>query len=61
MKPFKPLNPCPMCKTEVTIEYLERGRYRVYCDHCGQYFEFNAPSALAAELIYNYIIAKKGD
>ena len=50
-----------MCKSKATIDYLENQRYRIYCDYCGQWFEFNAPSQMVAEFIYNKIIAKDGD
>ena len=54
---IKPLEPCPMCdRNEVFASYEERGRYRYVCNHCGQYFEFNAPSQFAADLIFNQII-----
>ena len=61
MKSLNPLTPCVMCKSKVTIDYLENQRYRIYCGYCGQWFEFNAPSQMAAEFIYNRIIAREGD
>lgn len=54
-----PLNPCPMCGSTVNVIYMENARYRFECDACGQYFEFNAPSQLTAESIFNHIIAKE--
>ena len=55
---IKPLNPCPMChKEKVFARYEEARRYRYVCLDCGQYFEFNAPSQLAADVIFNQIIA----
>lgn len=54
---IKPLKPCIMCdKDEVIATYEKNGRYRYECCNCGQYFEFNAPSQMAADLIFNYII-----
>lgn len=54
---IKPLKPCIMCdKDTVIATYEENRRYRYKCRNCGQYFEFNAPSQLAADLIFNYII-----
>ena len=61
VKSLNPLKPCVMCKSKVTIDYLENQRYRIYCNYCGQWFEFNAPSQMAAEFIYNKIIAMDGD
>jgi transcription elongation factor Elf1 len=56
---IKPLKPCPMCdKNEVFATYEENARYRYKCNYCGQYFEFNAPSQLAADVIFNQVIAK---
>ena len=50
---------CVMCgKEAVVTSYLENSRYRFKCHECGQYFEFNAPSWLAAELIWKYYISK---
>lgn len=55
---IKPLNACPLCGIhEVFATYEENGRYRYECQNCGQYFEFNAPSQLAADHIFNCIIA----
>ena len=52
-----PLKPCIMCdKDDVIATYEENRRYRYACRNCGQYFEFNAPSQMAADLIFNYII-----
>ena len=57
---IKPLNPCPMCeKTNVIATYEENRRYRYTCPDCGQYFEFNAPSQYAADIIFNYVISGK--
>lgn len=59
---LEPLNPCPMCGSEkVFVTYEERARYKYECRDCGQYFEFNAPSQLTANLIFNNIIAKERD
>jgi hypothetical protein len=41
--------------------YEERARYRYYCTNCGQYFEFNAPSQLAADIIFNEVIRGRID
>lgn len=55
-----PLNPCPMCGNKKTgISYRDNYKYRFYCPICGQYFEYNAPSQMAAETIYNNVIAKQ--
>lgn len=55
---IKSLNPCPLCKSEsVFATYEENARYKYECRNCGQYFEFNAPSQLAADVIFNQIIA----
>ena len=67
MRSLTPLNPCPMCGNfildflheEIEITYMENRRYRFYCPICGQYFEYNAPSQMAAETIYNNVIAKQ--
>ena len=62
MKPsnIKPLNACPMCGVKsVFATYEENARYRYECLNCGQYFEFNAPSQLAADVIFNQVIAKE--
>ncbi len=54
---IKVLKPCPMCdKNEVVSTYKENARYRYKCNHCGQYFEFNAPSQLSADFIFNEVI-----
>lgn len=54
----KPLKACPMCKSYmVSASYEENGRYRYECRNCGQYFEFNAPSQFAADVIFNHVIA----
>ena len=54
---IKPLKPCPMCYVKnVFATYEENARYRYECKSCGQYFEFNAPSQLAADVIFNHII-----
>lgn len=54
---IKVLKPCPMCdKNEVFSTYEENARYRYWCNYCGQYFEFNAPSQLAADFIFNEVI-----
>lgn len=59
---LEPLQPCPMCdKHEVFVSYEEKRRYRYECKHCGQYFEFNAPSQFAADLIFNYVIRGRID
>lgn len=51
---------CPMCEKKAVISsYLENARYRYKCRECGQYFEFNAPSYLAADLIWEYYIGGK--
>lgn len=56
---INPLKLCPMCdKNEVFATYEENARYRYKCNYCGQYFEFNAPSQLAADVIFNQVIAK---
>lgn len=53
---------CVMCgKEAVVTSYLENGRYRFKCHECGQYFEFNAPSWLTAELIWKYHISKDAE
>lgn len=60
MRSLTPLNPCPMCgNEEIETSYMENRRYRFYCTICGQYFEYNAPSQMAAETIYNNIIARQ--
>ena len=57
---IKPLNPCPMCSVKaIFATYEERARYRYECMNCGQYFEFNAPSQLAADVIFNQVIANE--
>lgn len=64
MKPsnIKPLKSCPMCdKNEVFATYEENARYRYKCNHCGQYFEFNAPSQFAADIIFNEVIRGRID
>lgn len=64
MKPANlvPLHPCPMCGSEKVIAtYEERARYRYECRDCGQYFEFNAPPQLTADLIFNNIISKESE
>ena len=49
------LDPCPKCGgTMVFASYKENRRYKYKCV-CGQYFEFNAPSQFAADMIYNCI------
>ena len=54
---IKPLKSCPMCKSEnVFATYEENARYRYECKSCRQYFEFNAHSQLAADVIFNHII-----
>ena len=55
----KPLNPCPMCKGEEKCIHLEDGKYKYYCDQCGQSFELTAPSQLVADMIYNSVIARE--
>ena len=58
---IKPLKSCPMCSVKnVFATYEECARYRYECKNCGQYFEFNAPSQLAADVIFNQVIAKGG-
>ena len=62
MEAERQLNPCPMCKgTNIIATYENDWRYRYYCKNCGQYIELNAPTQMAADLIYNSIIAKEGD
>lgn len=57
---IKPLNPCPMCeKSNVIASYEKNRRYRYFCPYCKQYFEFNAPSQFAADVIYNNVISGK--
>lgn len=59
---IKPLNLCPMCGAgNVFASYEENARYRYECKNCGQYFEFNAPSQLVADVIFNQVIAIKKD
>ncbi len=54
---IKPLKHCPMCSVKnVFASYEENRRYRYECKSCGQYFEFNAPSQLAADVIFNQVI-----
>jgi transcription elongation factor Elf1 len=54
---IKPLKACPMCSIHnVFASYEENARYRYECKSCGQYFEFNAPSQAAADVIFNYVI-----
>ena len=51
-----------MCdKNEVFATYEENARYRYKCNCCGQYFEFNAPSQFAADIIFNYVIRGRID
>ncbi len=53
----KELKNCPMCdKPAVFASYEENRRYKYECDNCGQYFEFNAPSQFAADIIFNEVI-----
>lgn len=53
-----PLEPCPMCKEKtVFASYEENARYKYRCDSCGQYFELNAPSQMAADTIFNNVIS----
>jgi transcription elongation factor Elf1 len=55
---IKPLKACPMCSVKnVFATYEENARYRYECRSCGQYFEFNAPSQMAADVIFNQVIA----
>lgn len=57
---IQPLNACPLCYSKnVFASYEENARYRYECNSCGQYFEFNAPSQLAADVIFNQVIAIK--
>jgi transcription elongation factor Elf1 len=59
---IKPLKSCPMCdKDTIIATYEERARYRYYCTNCGQYFEFNAPSQFAADIIFNEVIRGRID
>lgn len=52
------LKPCPRCgKNTVVASYEEDQRYKYKCA-CGQYFEFNAQSQFAADMIYNNIKIK---
>lgn len=45
---------CMMCKSvRVKLIYLESARYRIECMDCGQYLEFNAPSEMAARVMWN--------
>lgn len=47
---------CPKCgNKDILASYKENARYRYACKYCGQYFEFNAPSQFAADVIYNSI------
>lgn len=56
----KQLKNCPLCdKPAVFASYEENRRYKYECGHCGQYFEFNAPSQYAADLIFNNIIRSR--
>ncbi|MEE0859375.1 MAG: hypothetical protein U0M12_07920 [Acutalibacteraceae bacterium] len=55
-KSIEPLNPCPMCNSLVETEYLENKRYRYKCKECGLCIDFDAPSQLVADKIYNRII-----
>lgn len=49
------LRPCPKCgEKTVSASYKKNGRYKYKCE-CGQYFEFNAPSQYAADMIFNCI------
>ena len=60
MRSLTPLNPCPMCgNKEIETTYMENQKYIIYCSNCGQYFEYNAPSQMAAETFYNNVIAKQ--
>ena len=53
---IKPLKSCPMCdKNTVVATYEEQASYRYYCPNCEQYFEFNAPSQFAADIIFNEV------
>lgn len=48
---------CPMCRIQAVVtSYLENQRYRYKCRECGQYFEYNAPSWLAADVVWKYVI-----
>lgn len=55
----KPLKPCPMCRgKDIRAMYLESRQYNYECAACGQWFAFNAPSQLAADVIWNQVIAR---
>lgn len=58
-KSVEPLNPCPMCRGSVETEYLENKRYRYKCKECGLCIDFNAPSQLVADRIFNGLITTK--
>ena len=54
---IKPLKSCPMCdKDTIIATYDGNARYKYKCNNCGQYFEFNAPSQFAADIIFNEVI-----
>ncbi len=54
---IKSLKPCPMCNSDkVFATYEENRRYKYACQNCGQYFEFNASSQFAADIIFNDVI-----
>lgn len=41
---------CPHCGRETDVfETSTRGLYQGYCEHCGEWFEFNYDEALASE------------
>lgn len=49
---------CVMCGTDAVVSsYLGNQRYRYKCRECGQFFEFNATSWLAADLIWKHYIS----
>ena len=51
---------CPICGGEIETSYLNDWRYKYHCHKCGQYFELNAPTQMAADLIYNNYIGGRG-
>ena len=55
----KELKRCLMCRGEVESESLGDWRFRYRCRGCGQFFELNAPTKMAADLIYNSYIGRE--
>lgn len=49
---------CPICNGDIDSSYLNDWRYKYHCRKCGQYFELNAPTKKAADLIYDTYIGK---